>query len=177
MLRGPRLYLGPLLPKDQEALMSWADDPELAAYNEVYRPANWAMQQARWATQEASRIEFALRLASDVPLIGFVQLTHIDVLHQSAQVGVCIGDQRFHRQGYASEALRLLEDYARTHLRLTRLSLQVLARHQAARDLYRQLGFVEEGLLRHALFLAGRWQDVVIMAKIHPSREIDLLSC
>ena len=47
---------------------------------------------------------------------------------------------------------------------LTRIELEVYASNTAAIALYRNLGFVEEGLKRRARFLDGQFQDLLFMA-------------
>lgn len=47
---------------------------------------------------------------------------------------------------------------------LTRLELEVYTDNSAAVALYRNLGFIEEGLKRRARFLDGHYQDLLIMA-------------
>ena len=49
-------------------------------------------------------------------------------------------EERFRRQGTASQAMRLIEREAR-RLGLTKLALHVFAFNTAARDLYRKLGY------------------------------------
>ena len=47
---------------------------------------------------------------------------------------------------------------------LTRIELEVYASNTAAIALYRKLGFVQEGVKRHARCLDGRYDDLLVMA-------------
>jgi ribosomal protein S18 acetylase RimI-like enzyme len=47
---------------------------------------------------------------------------------------------------------------------LTRIELEVYSDNAPAIALYRSLGFVEEGTKRHARFLDGKYQDLLLMA-------------
>jgi RimJ/RimL family protein N-acetyltransferase len=51
---------------------------------------------------------------------------------------------------------------------IERIQLTVFASNQNAIALYRQLGFVEEGVRRRAWFLDGRYDDSVEMALLDP---------
>ncbi|ATG73854.1 N-acetyltransferase family protein [Zobellella denitrificans] len=53
-------------------------------------------------------------------------------------------------------------------LNLVRLELEVQADNAPAQALYRSLGFEQEGLKRLATFKAGRYHDLVLMARIRP---------
>ena len=58
---------------------------------------------------------------------------------------------------------------------LTRIELEVYADNMNAIELYRRLGFVEEGLKRQARFLDGQYQDLLIMALIHLTHRVPLI--
>ncbi|OZI64524.1 GNAT family N-acetyltransferase [Bordetella genomosp. 11] len=51
-------------------------------------------------------------------------------------------------------------------LQLTRVELEVYAGNTVARALYQSCGFVEEGIKRQARCLDGRYEDIVIMARL-----------
>jgi diamine N-acetyltransferase len=49
-----------------------------------------------------------------------------------------------------------------------RLWLDVKPHNERARSLYRSAGFVEEGLLRDALYYGGRFESLVVMSILRP---------
>ncbi|AOB33461.1 hypothetical protein AKI39_06215 [Bordetella sp. H567] len=51
-------------------------------------------------------------------------------------------------------------------LDLTRVELEVYAANAVARALYQSYGFVEEGIKRKARYLDGRYEDIIIMARL-----------
>ncbi|TWI69554.1 RimJ/RimL family protein N-acetyltransferase [Pseudoduganella lurida] len=70
--------------------------------------------------------------------------------------------------GYTSEALRMLADYLfRVH---TWHRLEVLAAPEngASVRVAQKCGFTEEGLLRGAFFINGRYQDVKVLGLLRP---------
>lgn len=52
---------------------------------------------------------------------------------------------------------------------ITRVELSVHASNLRAIALYRRLGFLEEGRLHKARIIDGRAEDIILMAKLHPS--------
>lgn len=173
MIFGKKVALGPIIPDDLALLYQWADDPESALMSEPYRPAAWAMQQEFWLNANAhpDRVFFAIRAQPDTTIIGFVQIIAIDPIHRSAKLGIKIGNADAQGKGYGREALMLAIDYCWQHLNLSRVALDVFAHNQRAIGLYETIGFVREGELRHARFIAGAWVDVVLMALMRPDRQ------
>ncbi|KAL4246629.1 Acyl-CoA N-acyltransferase [Abortiporus biennis] len=62
------------------------------------------------------------------------------------------------------DVLRWAIDYAFKGLNLHRLWLKSFGHNERAINVYKKLGFVEEGRLRKANWVDGRWVDVVIMS-------------
>lgn len=165
--------LGPILPVDVPALFEWSDDPEQVRLNEPYRPPNWHRLEAFWLNAEADprRIVLAIRSRHDPKIIGYIQIGDIEPIHRSAVIGVRIGRGVDRGQGRGTEAMRLAIDYCWNDLNLTRLTLAVFADNERAKAIYHRLGFQTEGVFQRALFIGGRWIDVVAMALMRPSRD------
>jgi diamine N-acetyltransferase len=91
---------------------------------------------------------------------------------------------RLHRDDHAVELRRIAvteksRGYGRATLELAiraafeehgahRLWLDVKPHNERARSLYRSAGFVEEGLLRDALYCDGRFESLVVMSILRP---------
>lgn len=182
MIFGTHVALGPILPLDMPELFRWADDVALARLSEPYYPKNWQLQEAFWTNAQAdkSRVFFAIRAKPAAAIIGptiigptiigYVQISGIDPIHRSADIGICIGDAAHRGQGMGREALELAITYCWNSLNLTRIALSVFSANQPAIDVYTKLGFEREGLLRQARFIDGEWVDRVLMARLHPTR-------
>jgi RimJ/RimL family protein N-acetyltransferase len=172
MIQGEQIILGPLQPIDFDQLYRWSNDPEIARLNENLRPNDWGSQHERWmnAHKDPTRVIFAIRLPTQSNIVGFVQISNIDPINHAAVLGITIGDPNLRGRGLGGEALRLAMDYCWRHLNLSRIALTVFADNKPAIELYRKSGFQKEGLLRRALFIDGRWIDLVIMAALLPKR-------
>ncbi|PSJ47639.1 GNAT family N-acetyltransferase [Zobellella endophytica] len=71
-------------------------------------------------------------------------------------------------QGVGKRLMRAAIEQADHWLNLVRLELEVQADNAPAQALYRSLGFEQEGVKRLATFKAGRYHDLVLMARIRP---------
>ncbi|MTJ82042.1 MAG: GNAT family N-acetyltransferase [Telmatospirillum sp.] len=175
MICGALVSLGPILPADFPLLFRWSDDLDAAKLNEAYRPAVWKSQEELWFNRgnDPTRVFFAIRRIGATQIIGYVQILNIDPIHRSAMLGIRIGDACDRGRGFGTEAMLLAIDYCWKHLNLSRIGLTVFENNPRAVALYARLGFATEGVLRRAIFIDGRWLDVIVMGLLHPSRTND----
>ncbi|WP_399457241.1 GNAT family N-acetyltransferase [Virgibacillus dokdonensis] len=96
--------------------------------------------------------------------IGITSLIHIDQKNRNAECIIDIGEKDYWGRGVGKEALKLLLDYAFLELNFHRVSLRVFSFNERAIQLYRKLGFKQEGVSRQALFRNGNWHDMIHMA-------------
>jgi RimJ/RimL family protein N-acetyltransferase len=167
-LRDELVSIGPVLPGDLGSLFVWLNDAETAKLDMAYRPLdgiafkNFMDQFAKDNTQ----ILFAIRKLREPQIIGFVFLRNLQLIHRSAELGIRIGAEAERGKGFGTRAVALALGYAWNTLNLNRISLTVLAHNARAIASYRAAGFAEEGVMRQAAFIDGRWRDLVMMAAL-----------
>ena len=171
MLVGSRISIGPFVPEDSAFVFCWINDVAAARLDLAYRPVDMMTHQQWWQGlgKDATKVVFAVRKLTDPLIIGYVQITGINPVHRSAELGIRIGEEKNRGQGYGTEALRLALDFCWNHLNLNRLQLVVFKHNARAIGAYRAVGFRREGLLRKAAFIGGDWVDVVLMAALRPA--------
>lgn len=166
MLRSKDVFLAPLTPEDADPLFAWINERQEVLYSAPYRPISRAAHDA-WFQEVQRRADvviFAIRLRADKRLIGTCQLVDIHPVHRSAELRIRIGVPEARGQGYGRQALELLLHFGFRDLNLHRIWLQVFVENERAYHVYRQLGFQEEGLLRDAAFLDGRYRSIRLMS-------------
>ena len=72
-------------------------------------------------------------------------------------------------KGVGSALMAALIDYADRWAAVMRIELTVFTDNERAIALYRKFGFVQEGIFRAYGLRDGRFQDVLAMARLHPS--------
>jgi len=97
--------------------------------------------------------------------VGYVQLTNMDFVHGTAELGICL-DEAARGQGHALEALRLLEQYGHDVFNIRKIILRVMASNERAIALYTKACFRKVGLLQQHFYQRGTFHDVLIMEKI-----------
>jgi len=102
---------------------------------------------------------FLLMRRSDRALLGGISLSNVRRgVAETASLGYWIGE-RFARQGYMTDGLKLALAFAFDRMRLHRVEAACLPHNQASRRLLVKSGFREEGYAREYLSIDGRWQD------------------
>jgi len=138
----------------QEMLMTQARP------NSEERVVEWL----RSRSDNADEIFFVVADGASNQAIGFVQIVKLNLLHGTAELGICLGrGQRC--KGVGGEVLGLLEEYLLRSFGLRKLYLNVLSDNTAAISSYGKRGFVEVGRLIKHHFVNGKYKDVCIMEK------------
>jgi RimJ/RimL family protein N-acetyltransferase len=99
---------------------------------------------------------------ADDRIIGTCTLFAIHEPQQRAEIGYALGHEHW-GQGYMSEALTILLDYAFGALGLRRLEADVDPRNSGSMRVLERLGFRHEGLLRERWKVNGELQDSVLL--------------
>ncbi|OLZ68917.1 GNAT family N-acetyltransferase [Streptomyces sp. IMTB 2501] len=179
--KGERIRLRGIEPDDWTGFMRFAEDEEhLGDLLNPPRSAEgfraWTKEQAT-ATPDGDCFQLAIETVDTGELVGAVGSYHADPRAGWFEYGITIGaDHR--RKGHAAQAAVLLLRFMFAERRYHKCEARIFAHNEASLALHRRLGFVEEGLLRDRVFLAGRHRDLVVMgilsdefAHVHPMRE------
>ncbi len=165
---GHACRLRPLGRDDMAHSLRWRNDPAIRDAILGYRFPVTEMMEKCWydialADQGGKRVSSAIEDLTDGALVGFVHLFDIDWPCRSAHFGIVIGEGGRQGLGIGTEATALMLNYGFDTLNLERIELRVLVDNIRARRIYTKLGFVEEGRLRRAAYVAGVAVDVLVM--------------
>ncbi len=99
-------------------------------------------------------------------LIGHIALYAIKRMpYSSGFVGYSM-DQHFVGQGIATDAVRVILDFAFTKVKLHRVEAYITPKNIASIRVIEKSGFQQEGLLRKLLYINGEWVDHYMYAII-----------
>ena len=169
----PNLFSGRLVrlcaPRadDAEVLSRWSEDATYRrlADTDAARPAPPEHLPGRGEAMgdDQANFEFRIRSLEDDRLLGFVAVCGIEWPNRHGFVAIGLGDPGDRGRGYGREAMELALRYAFHELGLHRVSLDVIADNLPAVQLYRKLGFQEEGRLRERVLRDGKRTDLIYM--------------
>jgi RimJ/RimL family protein N-acetyltransferase len=163
-VQGESVKLRAMEPEDAESLWRWNHDPEVMRWMD----ADYPQTQARVRTWLAERLRNAygdvlFGVEVGQTLIGLVRLHGAEPETGCAELDIYLGERDYRGKGYGTDAVRTACRHGFHHMRLHRITLTVVAGHEAARHVYRSVGFVEEGRLRQVFRRDGQWHDKIVM--------------
>lgn len=154
VIRGEKVTLRPIEPRDREPLKAIRDEPEVIRF--------WGEQTAEWPGDDDSVEEWVIE--RDGALVGFVQFSEEpDEDYRHADVDILLAT-RVHGQGLGTDAMRaicrhLFED--RGHHRIT---LTTWPHNARAIHVYEKVGFRQVGITRKSeRGDDGTWHDELLM--------------
>jgi RimJ/RimL family protein N-acetyltransferase len=164
LLGGRLVHLRPGERADVPLFVRWLTDARTTRHLAIRSPIGLAIEERWFETMleqhGRDRWFFVICRRADGRAVGSIDLHEVDHINGGAGLGVVIGDPADTAQGYGSEAISLLVDFAFGELRLRRVWLDVYDDNVDARRLYERLGFVHEATFRRGLFRRGRFIDV-----------------
>lgn len=149
-------------------IVKWKSDPILAeqimsdyrivSLSEV---ENWIDKNTNDPNQRLRGI--FLNSESGRRIVGVVRLMFIDFESENAEFGIYIGESEFQGLGIGKEALRLITELAFKELKLHKIYLKVNTTNERAIKLYKNFGFLEEGILKEHYFnnSLNKYEDVM----------------
>jgi RimJ/RimL family protein N-acetyltransferase len=161
---GERVALGPLRRELIPLYLRWRNDfyvqrtfGDLPAPITLERRTSWFEDVA----VDRDALWFTIYVIDGWQPIGITDLFEIDYRLRNARFGMMIGEAGGRGQGYGTETVRLMLDYAFTALGLHNVMLSVSEYNLAGRRAYEKAGFKEFGRRREADPLSGkRWDEV-----------------
>ena len=123
-------------------------------------------EQEEWfkkLTLSTKSKRFVVRDSITNDFIGVVRIDNIDLNNKSACIGLDISSEK-RGFGYAKEIYQYFFDYYFFQKGFHRLYLATLETNAVAINLYKKLGFKNEGISREAIFRDGKFIDLIWMS-------------
>jgi RimJ/RimL family protein N-acetyltransferase len=162
---GLEIRLRPLKEEDSDVLFDWINDRELVTLSAPFREISWKSHDNWFRSVRKARDLRIFVIASehDGAAVGYCQLKKIDDVNRNAELQIRIGKPEMRGRGIGTVAVRELLRFGFGALSLHRIYLHVFSSNVRAQRAYLKCGFSVEGLLRQAVCIEGRYEDVIIM--------------
>lgn len=170
-LRSERITLREVTPEDAAGPWAeWMRDAETLRYTEArfaeHTPAS-LRQYAESMHESADNIFLAI-LDEDGRHIGNIKLGPVNWRHSYADIGLIIGDKASWGQGYATEAIGLVRDFAFDSAGLHKVTAGIVSPNTGSMRAFEKAGFSLEGRRKDHNLFDGKWRDVILMGCVNP---------
>ncbi len=166
MIETSRLYLKLLDQDDENNIITWRNKREII--DSFFSYTGITIEEHRtWFRNylnNKTRMEFIIIKKENNQKIGTIGLSDIDFKNQKSEYGILIGETAEQGKGYAKESTLEIIRYGFKELNLRKIYLKVFKDNDRAINMYRKIGFLEDGILRSEIFKNGIFKDVLIMS-------------
>lgn len=144
-LGSQRLYLRPITIEDTDMVLSWRNS-EYVRNNFFYRLPISKEEHIKWVTEKCEKglvFQFVVvEKETDLP-IGCVYLQRYNPEDDSLESGVFFSEDAPKGKGYATEAVKMMNEFAFDNLNVSKTIARVIASNEASMKLHERAGFVE----------------------------------
>ena len=122
-------------------------------------------------SKDRNAVHFAIIDMKTKAHIGNVKLFSIDWRNGICEFGILIGDKKHWGKGIATDATKMIVEYAFTKLNLRKVSLGVLKDNIGAVKCYEKAGFIHEGCEKKMYWANDKYCDSLRMGIFNASNE------
>lgn len=174
LITGEKIYLKPLEENNIKLITIWHNDNEimtLFALTKITGEEYW-LDWFEKTDKDPNSIYFGIYTKNDDKIIGYIHLEQIYWHYKlCSDIGILIGEKDQWSKGYGTEAMHLMIKYAFEELDLHRLELMTFDFNTRGLRLWDKCGFKQEGIMRKARLVNGKWHDVIFMALLKEEYE------
>ncbi|MFC1568329.1 GNAT family N-acetyltransferase [Candidatus Margulisiibacteriota bacterium] len=175
-IEGDSIYLREVRLSDvNENYHRWLNDPEVNKYLETrFAPQtiDSIKEYVEKMSQKADEIFLAICDKATDKHIGNIKLGPINPHHKYADISLVIGDKDFWGKGIATEAIKLISDYAFVQLGLHKVSAGCYSDNIGSAKAFHKVGFTEEGRLKkHYLDANNNYIDRICLGLVNSKEQ------
>lgn len=164
-LESEKIYLREVRESDvTDEYYEWINDPEINQFLETRfypRSKNDILNFVKKMDGNPNEILFAICAKKNDKHIGNIKLGPINWIHRKADISLLIGDKNYWGKGIATEAIRLVIDFAFKTLNLNKVCAGYYESNTGSAKAFTKIGFKEEGRYLNEYFLNSNFVDIV----------------
>lgn len=167
---GKNISLRALEPDDASLLYKWENDPSIWHVSNTIAPYSrfdidqYILNSGDIFSSKQLRLMIILT-ENPAITVGAVDLFDFDPLHKRAEIGILIHES-YRGNGYASEAIEMLKEFAFNTLNLHQLYCHVPTDKEINLNLFTKLGFTISGIRKQWRWRKDHWTDEYLLQLI-----------
>ncbi|MDH7448243.1 GNAT family N-acetyltransferase [Aquimarina sp. 2201CG14-23] len=170
-LKGEHIYLRALEPEDLDFVYVIENDESIWEMSTTQTPYSrflikQYLENAHQDIYEAKQLRLVI-CANDGAALGLIDLFDFNPIHNRVGVGILIAEKESRGKGYGKEALKLIINYGKTHLRLHQLYANIAEDNFASVKLFEGQGFQKIGIKKEWNLVAGKYKDELLYQLIY----------
>ncbi len=146
--------------------LKWMNDPQVTEYL-VSGVREYSSEQLKdyivAQNEDPDVLLMGVFLKKTGSHIGNVKLRGLTSPHRRADLGIVIGDKTLWGNGYATETIRRVTEYAFKKLILHKIEAGCMVNNTGSFKAFLKAGYCKEGLRADQFFLQGQWIDEVLL--------------
>lgn len=160
-IEGDKIALITMNPERVSLYCKWANDPICRKYLRNDIPTTIEEFKKIMEPQMGVKQVIPLNIfhKSDKKVVGTVGLLHINWYNRRAMIFYLIGEREYWGHGLATEAVKLMLDYAFQEIDLHKIFSGVIITNIASIRILEKLGFTLEGIDRDEFYIDGKYHD------------------
>lgn len=171
-LKGNLIYLRALEPSDIDLLYQWENDTDNWIISHTQTPfSKFVLEQYIASAHEDIYSTKQLRLMicnADHKAVGCIDLFDFDPNHLRVGVGILISEKDDRRNGYASEALKLLMAYCFETLNLKQVYCNITTDNEPSILFFQKHGFLITGIKKQWIREGAKFKDELLLQFVKP---------
>lgn len=151
-----------------QSYVNWLNDTDVYKYMET--GGNYSIEQLKSFLTEVEKKQilfWAIHLKSTNQHIGNIKIDPINLIDNSAEYGIMIGEKAEWGKGYAKEATIKIINYCFEELRIKKITLGLISKNLNALKLYTKIGFAIDGEFKNHVTYHNNIYDVIRMSLIN----------
>jgi len=175
-ITGKHIYLREVRLNDvNENYYRWMNDPEVTKFTEsrFYPVSKEALEEYVTEKQkDKDSIFLAIIFKENHQHIGNIKLGPINWIHRLADIGIIVGEKDYWGKGCATDAIRLISNYAFRTLNIHKVTAGCYKSNAASGKAFENAGFTKEGVRKAHMFYDGEYIDILQYGMINPGEQI-----
>ncbi|NNK82310.1 MAG: GNAT family N-acetyltransferase [Flavobacteriaceae bacterium] len=170
-LKGKHIYLRALEPEDLEFVYQIENDESIWEISNTITPYSKYLlkeylENAHKDIFEVKQLRLAISNYKN-EVLGLIDIFDFDISNRKAGLGVLIQDYKNRKNGFGSEALKLVIDYCFSRLGLHQLYCNISEDNEASLKLFKKFNFETIGLKKDWNLINGVYKNEYLLQLIH----------
>jgi len=156
-------------PEDLEKLYKWENNPQLWLVGNARNPySHFTLKQYILNSDkdiyESKQLRLMIVLKENNETIGTIDLFDFDIHNSRISLGIYV-ENKFQRKGYATDSLRLVQEYVFDYLKINQIYAFVAEKNTPSICIFEQEKFEKNGILKNWIKTLDDFQNIFVFQK------------